>query len=268
MTGLVNAVVSITAIGLIAGVMLVLAAKFMYVPEDPRIGLVLDELPGANCGACGYAGCSDYAKAIVENGATTNLCVPGGAPVAEKVSKLMGVKAEAADPVKAVVRCQGFTFNTKEKYDYHGVTTCAAASKIFAGPASCAYGCIGFGDCVEACKFDAIHVVNGVALVDMGKCTGCGACVTACPKDIIDLIPDDVNPVVLCRNTEKGAATRKVCSVGCISCMRCTKVCPTGAITVRDNLARIDQSICIACMQCVNDCPVKAIQLPNIRAGY
>ncbi len=268
MNGIVSAVVIITIIGILASVMLVLAAKFLYVPEDARIGLVQEVLPGANCGACGYAGCADYAKAIVENGAPTNLCVPGGAGAAESVSKVMGVKAEAKDPVKAVVRCQGFDFNTTEKYEYQGVTTCSAAAKIFAGPSACAYGCLGFGDCVAACKFDAIHVVNGVALVDMAKCTGCGACTKACPKAIIDLIPDDVNPVVLCRNVDKGAVTRKVCSTGCIGCMRCTKVCPTSAITVENNLARIDQSLCIGCMQCAGECPVKAIQLPNIRAGY
>ncbi len=268
MNGIVSAIVIITIIGIIASVMLVLAAKFMYVPEDARIGLVQEVLPGANCGACGYAGCSDYAKAIVESGAPVNLCVPGGAGAATAVGKVMGVKAEVSEPKKAVVRCQGFNFNTTDKYEYQGITSCNAAAKMFKGPSACEFGCLGLGDCVAACKFDAIHVVNGVALVDMANCTGCGACVKACPKSIIDLIPDDVNPVVLCRNTDRGNLTRKVCSTGCIGCMRCTKVCPMNAITVENNLARIDQSLCIACMQCADECPVNAIQLPNIRAGY
>ena len=124
---------------------------------------------------------------------------------------------------------------------------------------------MGFGDCVAACKFDAIQVVNGVALVNMEKCTGCGACTKACPKSIIHMIPDDVNPVVLCQNTDKGAQTRKVCSTGCIGCMKCTKFCPTNAISVSNNLAVIDQDLCIACMQCADECPVNAIQLPNLR---
>ncbi len=259
------AIVIITAMGLIAGVVLVLASKFMYVPEDERIGKVQECLPGANCGACGFAGCADYAKAIVESGAELNLCVPGGRAAARAVGKVMGKTAVAAAPKKAFVACQGFPKNTDKKYDYQGVTTCSAASKMFAGPTACAYGCIGFGDCVAACQFDAIHVVNGVALVDNERCSGCGACTRACPKGIITLIPDDINPVVLCKNRDKGARTRKVCSTGCIGCMRCTKVCPTGAISVENNLARIDQTLCIACMQCADDCPVKAINVPNLR---
>lgn len=260
-----TAVIIITAMGIIAGTVLVLASKFMYVPEDERIGKVQECLPGANCGACGYAGCADYAKAIVETDAELNLCVPGGAAATEAIGKVMGKAASVAAPKKAFVACQGFPGNTEKKYEYQGVTTCAAAVKMFAGPTACAYGCMGFGDCVAACNFDAIHIVNGVALVDNEKCTGCGACMRACPKAIIDLIPDDINPVVLCRNLDKGAQTRKVCSTGCIGCMRCTKVCPTNAISVENNLASIDQDLCIACMQCANDCPVHAINVPNLR---
>lgn len=260
-----TAIMIITAMGIVCSVVLVLAAKFMSVPEDERIGKVQECLPGANCGACGYAGCADYAKAIVESGAPTNLCVPGGRAAAEAASKVMGKSAGAVVAKKAAVACQGFNCNTNTKYEYQGLTTCAAAAKIFSGPTSCAYGCIGFGDCVSACQFDAIHIVNGVALVDQEKCTGCGACTKACPKSIISLISDDINPIVLCKNTDKGAQTRKVCSTGCIGCMKCTKVCPTNAISVKDNLASIQQDLCIACMQCADECPVGAIHVPNIR---
>ena len=255
----------ISGIGIIAAVMLVLAAKFMHVEEDERIGKIVECLPGANCGACGYAGCADYAKAIVEKDAEVNLCIPGGAAAAAGAAKVMGKVAGATAAMKAVVACQGFDCNTNKKYEYQGVTTCAAASKMFAGPSACAFGCVGFGDCVAACKFDALQIVNGVALVNMEKCTGCGACTKACPKSIIHMIPDDVNPVVLCQNTDKGAQTRKVCSTGCIGCMKCTKFCPTNAISVSNNLAVIDQDLCIACMQCADECPVNAIQLPNLR---
>lgn len=262
---LFTAIAVITAIGIIAGVVLVVAAKFMHVPEDERIGKVQECLPGANCGACGYAGCADYAKAIVEAGAETNLCVPGGKAAAEAASKVMGKTAGATVVKKAVVACQGYNCNTGKKYDYQGVSTCAAAAKLFGGPTDCAYGCLGFGDCVSACQFDAIQVVDGAALVNHEKCTGCGACSKACPKSIISLIADSDNPVVLCQNKDKGAQTRKVCSAGCIGCMKCTKVCPTGAITVNNNLAFIDQDLCISCMQCAGECPVKAIKLPNCR---
>ena len=263
--GITSAVLIISGIGIIAAVVLVLAAKFMHVEEDERIGKVVECLPGANCGACGYAGCADYAKAIVEKDAPLNLCIPGGADAAAGAAKVMGKAAGATVSMKAVVACQGFECTTNKKYEYQGVSTCAAAAKMFAGPSACAFGCVGFGDCVAACKFDALQIVNGVALVNMEKCTGCGACAKACPKSIIHMIPDDVNPVVLCQNTDKGAQTRKVCSTGCIGCMKCTKVCPTNAISVSNNLATIDQDLCIACMQCADECPVKAIQLPNLR---
>lgn len=265
MNGLIIAVTVVTGIGIIAAVVLVVASKFMYVHEDERIGLVSACLPGANCGACGYAGCADYAKAIVEAGAPTNLCIPGGKKATEDVSDVMGVKADTAAPKKAVVACQGYTCNTGTKYDYQGITTCAAAAKMYAGPTDCAYGCIGFGDCVKVCAFGAIQVVDGAARVIHDKCTGCGACAKACPKLIIDIITDSNNPVVLCHNKDKGAQTRKVCSTGCIGCMKCTKVCPTNAITVQNNLAYINQDLCISCMQCVNECPTHAIQLPNCR---
>ena len=263
--GITSAIMIISGIGIIAAVVLVLAAKFMHVEEDERIGKVVECLPGANCGACGYAGCADYAKAIVEKDAPLNLCIPGGADAAAGAAKVMGKVAGASVSLKAVVACQGFDCNTTKKYEYQGVSTCAAASKMFAGPSACAYGCLGFGDCKAACPFGAMEIVNGVALVNQEKCTGCGACTKACPKGIISLIPDDVNPVVLCQNVDKGAQTRKVCSTGCIGCMKCTKVCPTNAISVENNLARIDQDLCIACMQCASECPVSAIHVPNLR---
>lgn len=262
---IITAIAVVVGIGVIAGAVLVIASKFMYVPEDERIGKVQECLPGANCGACGYAGCADYAKAIVEAGAETNLCVPGGKDCAQNVSKVMGKTASAMVSKKAVVACQGYNCNTGKKYDYQGVTTCAAASKMFAGPNDCSYGCLGFGDCVDACQFEAIQVVDGAARVINEACTGCGACAKACPKSIISIMADSNNPVVLCTNKDKGAVTRKVCSVGCIGCMKCTKVCPTNAVTVSNNLAVIDQDLCIGCMQCADECPVSAIHVPNCR---
>ncbi len=262
---IMTAILIIAGTGVIAGVGLVLAAKFMYVYEDPRVGEVNECLPGANCGACGYAGCADYAKAIVENDEEINLCTPGGPSTITAVGKVMGKVASALGSKKAVVACQGFDFNTTTKFEYQGIKTCSAASKIYAGPGACSYGCLGFGDCVVSCKFDAIKVVNGVAVVLHEKCTGCGACAKVCPKFIIEIMPDDINPTVLCKNCDKGAVTRKVCKTGCISCTRCARVCPTNAITIENNIAYITPELCISCMQCESECPTKAIQVANFR---
>ena len=250
------AIAIVTVAGLLGSVILVLAAKFMAVEEDPRIGEVAACLPSANCGACGYAGCADYAKAIVENGAPVNKCVPGGAKAAEEVAKVMGVEAGATASQKATVRCQGKPGVCTQNFDYQGVTSCAAANALYGGPKACAFGCLGLGDCVKACKFDAIHVVDGIAKVDVEKCTGCGACADACPKSVIEMAGQmEKKPLVLCHNTEKGALTNKECQTGCIGCMKCQKTCPSGAITVTDFLASIDYAKCTGCNQCVDVCP-------------
>ncbi len=265
MNSIITAIAIIAGTGVIAGIVLVLAAKFMYVYEDPRIGLVNECLPGANCGACGYAGCADYAKGIVETDADITLCIPGGASTIAAVGKVMGKSASAGVKKVAVVACQGFDHNTSKKFEYQGIQSCAAASSMYAGPNACSYGCVGYGDCVVSCKFDAIEVVNGVAVVIQDKCTGCMACVKACPKNIIETIPDTDNPAVLCQSRDKGAVARKACKKSCIACTKCAKVCPTNAITIENNLAYIDQELCIACMQCASECPTNAIEVPNAR---
>lgn len=267
---ILTTVIIVTVIGIIASVMLVVAAKVMYVYEDERIGLVAACLPGANCGGCGYAGCSDYAKAIVEGGAELNKCAPGGADCVTAIAKVMGVSASAGAAKKAVVKCQGHSCFTNTKFDYQGVTTCSAAAKMFGGPGDCAYGCLGLGDCTKVCPFGAIEVQDGVATVIHEKCTGCGACAKACPKFVIEILEDDDKPVVLCNNKDKGAATRKACKAGCIGCKKCEQACPIEtakkkAVAVEGNLANIDQDLCIGCMQCAIACPVGCIDIPNAR---
>ena len=253
-------VIIVTVIGLLSAGMLVIAAKIMHVEEDPRIGEVSAAMPGANCGACGYAGCVDYAKAIVAGTAKLNLCIPGGAATAQAVAELMGTVAGEVLVQKAVVACQGNLDNTHDKYRYQGVTSCTASTALFSGSSACTFGCLGYGDCKAACKFDAIIVENGLARIDRDKCTGCGACKAACPKKIIALIPLNENPMVLCMNREKGAVARKQCKTACIACMICQKACPTNAITVNDNIAVIDQEKCINCGECVAKCPQKCIK--------
>lgn len=255
------AVALVTVLGLIGAGILVLAAKFMHVEEDPRVGQVQACLPGANCGACGYAGCADYAKAIVE-GAPVNKCVPGGAAAAQGAAAVMGVDAGATAVVNAVVGCQGANEICKRQYEYEGVSSCRAAHALFAGPYACPYGCLGFGDCEAVCQFDAIHVTNGLAKVDPAKCTGCGMCKDACPQKIIWMHSSQDKPVVLCANHEKGAITNKECSLGCIGCMKCEKSCPEGAIKVNNFVARIDYDKCTGCGTCVEVCPKHVIHKP------
>ncbi len=254
------AVIVLTAIGLLGAVILVLAAHFMHVDEDERVGQVLACLPGANCGACGYAGCADYAKAIVE-GAPVNKCVPGGAKAAEQAAVIMGVEAGSVVQRRAIVACQGNYSNTQDKYRYEGIQSCAACAALYKGSAACEYGCLGYGDCVKACPFDAITVENGLAHVDQTKCTGCGACEQACPKRVIWIRPENAKPVVMCANHDRGAMTRKACTAGCIGCMKCEKTCPEGAIKVNHNVARVDYDKCTACGKCAEVCPVHAIMI-------
>lgn len=257
---ILNAVLVLAGIGLVCAVGLVFAAKFMFVPSNPKIDEVVEVLPGANCGACGFAGCSDYAKAVAEGKAETNLCVPGADAVAAKVAAIMGVAAADVVEMTAVVACRGCTAD-EPKYDYVGVRSCAAESMVAGGPSACRYGCLGCGDCAAACPFGAICVENGVAYVDPAACKGCGRCVSVCPKHLIKLVPEVKNSVVLCTNADKGAATRKVCAHGCIGCMKCQKICPNEAIKVVDNHAVIDVDKCTQCKACVAECPVGCIQI-------
>lgn len=252
-------VLIVCAIGLIAGVGLSIASILMAVPVDQKETAVREALPGANCGACGYTGCDGYAKAVAAGEAPANRCAPGGGETARKLGEILGVSVEAQTPRVAVVRCLGHYDNTTDKMEYHGVMSCAAAAQHFGGVTACPNGCMGLGDCVNACPFGAIRVCNGVAMVDEEKCTACSQCVAACPKHLIELVPRQDVAVVRCRNRQKGAETRKVCKAGCIGCMKCEKLCPTGAITVTNFLAHVDYDKCTGCNQCVENCPVHVI---------
>ena len=259
MNSIAFAVIVLVVLGLAGGIILVLASKFMAVYEDPRIAQITECLAGANCGGCGYAGCADYAKAIVENGAPTNKCAPGGAKATEAVNAIMGTESASGPALHAVVNCNGGNGNCGTRFEYHGIPTCAAAAAIAGGPSACAFGCLGYGDCVKVCKFGALSIVDGVAHVDESLCTGCGACAKACPHLLIGMVPVKNHVTVRCSSHDKGAVVRKVCSAGCIGCMMCTKVCPTGAITVTDFLASIDPEKCTNCGACAEKCPVKVI---------
>ena len=256
-------------LGCLASVVLFLVARKFNVEEDPRIDLVEEALPSANCGGCGFAGCRNFAEACVNADSLDNLnCPVGGTSTMTKVGEILGLTANATDPMVAVVRCNGSHKNCQRTNTYDGAKSCAIANSLYIGETDCSFGCLGFGDCVTACLFDAIHInpETGLPEVDEDKCTACGACVKACPKGIIELRkkgPKNRRIFVSCMNKDKGGIARKACSVACIGCGKCVKECQFDAITIENNLAYIDFTKCRLCRKCVDVCPTGSIHELN-----
>ena len=256
----------VVAIGLVCAGILTLASKVFFVPVDETFAMLRAELPGANCGACGYNGCDDYANALAEDHSLScSLCPVGGADVAAKLAEVLGVEAGSADKEVAVVMCNGHKDAAKTIMEYKGVQTCAAAKQFFGGLSACPHGCIGLGDCAAACDFDAIHICDGVAVVNRDNCVGCGVCAKTCPNSVIKLQTAKNLVVVQCKNTDKGAVARKACSNACIGCGKCAKTCKFDAITVENNLATIDPAKCKNCGMCAKECPTGAINNMRIK---
>jgi len=259
MNTIVFAVISVTVIGVICSFILSIVSKLLYVKIDERITLLTNIMPGANCGACGYPGCSGYASALIEDNAKANLCTPGGASLLAKISEILGVDAGSIEKKTAVVLCSGDENTRNKKMEYSGLLTCEAAKQHYSGQSACAYGCLGYGDCEKACSSGAICMEDGLAKIITALCTGCGLCVKACPNKIVSIENAGIPVFVACKNTEKGAVTRKKCGAGCIACTKCVKECPAGAVAIINNLAVIDYAKCNGCQKCSEVCMTKCI---------
>ncbi len=264
-TTILYTVLILSIIGVLSAIILYFVAQKFKVYEDPRIDQVEAALPGANCGGCGFAGCRAFADACVSKGELADLfCPVGGNETMGGVADILGIVATKKDPRVAVVRCNGTCEYRPKTNIFDGPVSCAIASTHYSGDTGCQYGCLGCGDCVVACEFDAIHMnpVTGLPEVDDEKCVACGACVKACPKTLIELRkkgPKDRKIYVACRNMEKGGVARKSCAVACIGCSKCEKECKYDAITIVNNLAFIDADKCKLCRKCAPVCPTNAI---------
>ena len=255
---LANVLISVGILGafaLVFGALLGAASIIFQVKKDARISQIEEILPQANCGGCGYAGCSAFAEAVVRGEAKPNGCSVSNDATYQKIGEIMGISVEKRRPMTARVMCAGDCHSAPVRYDYFGPMSCYHANLLVGGPKMCKYGCLGLGSCVAACKFGALSIVDGIARVDPGKCTACGSCVANCPRGLIQLVPKNAKYIPLCSSKDKGPAANKACSVGCIGCKLCEKVCPKNAIAVRDNLAVIDYDKCVSCGICATKCP-------------
>ena len=228
--------------------------------ENERLAEIRDALPGANCGACGYAGCDSYAEAVENGSAEPNLCAPGGKDAALKLSEILGVEIELT-PKVARVNCNGCTDNAETRYNYTGMLSCKAAAALGGGMKSCDFACLGLGDCQNVCEFGAISVENGVAVVNEALCGGCGLCAKTCPKQVISIVTKKASAVIPCSNKQKGGVARKNCKAACIGCSACVRACEFGAVKVENFLATVDETKCTACGKCVAACPQKIISI-------
>lgn len=255
---IIAAVAALGGLGILFAVGLAVANARFAVEHDPRVDEILEALPGANCGACGLAGCRAYAEAIVEGAAPVDLCAPGGAAAAEALGRLMGVEVSEKEKKYAIVHCNRTSGSPPVAYE--GIKDCKAAMLFGDGIYACVHACLGLGTCARACPFGAIVMTeDGLPFVIEEKCTGCGVCAAICPKNIISVEKESAFVHILCQSSDKGALARKNCKRACIGCGLCAKECPVDAIEIRDFLARIDYDKCISCGKCVKVCPTGAI---------
>lgn len=258
-------VLLLASLGIIAAVVLYVVSKKFYVYENPLIADVDEILPGANCAGCGSPGCKSFAEKLVGSEDISDLfCPVGGNDVMKEVAVILGKEVVERDPTVAVLRCQGGCDVRPKTTEYQGPRTCAISAMIYSGETDCQYGCLGDGDCVKVCQFDAMYMdeATGLPVIITDKCTSCGACVEECPRDIIEMRPKnkrDLKIFVGCLNEDKGGIAKKACDVACIGCSKCEDICPKDAITMENQLAYIDAGLCTLCRKCVEVCPTHSI---------
>ena len=260
-----RSIIVLSAMAALFGVILAIASKVFAVHRDPRVEAIVDVLPGANCGACGYPGCQGYAEAAVKAGVAP-VCPPGGIDVAEKVAEILGGEVGEHVPEVAVVHCAGGLSSAAQRLEYDGIHDCRAAVLVGGSTKACIFGCLSLGTCKTVCPFDAVELDDeGIVHINGRKCTGCGKCVEACPVNIIELVSEDMKVHVRCSSHDKGKKAKAVCSVACIACQLCVKKCPIDAIHMEDDLAVIDYGKCTNCGICAAVCPTGAI-IDDIKA--
>lgn len=255
--------VIVGSLGLLAAAMLYTASKIFHTRENPLVKKIEALLPGANCGACGYPGCSGFAEAMANEQNPELVCPVAPAETMKQIGELVGLALGQGGAKKAVLLCQGSNEAARKICEYHGIKDCLSASLLFGGDKACQYACFGLGTCVEVCPFGAISLTDGIVTIDEQTCTGCGKCVPACPRNVLALRPAGHRVLVACRSKDKGGQTRKNCKKGCIGCRKCVKACEFDAITMDGALARIDDSKCTRCGACVQACPTGAIVAMN-----
>ncbi|MDR0999339.1 MAG: RnfABCDGE type electron transport complex subunit B [Clostridiales bacterium] len=260
MTGVLYALLVLGGMGLLFGLGLSVAAIKLKVETDPRLPLLREALPGANCGGCGFAGCDAFAEALLTGKASPSGCPVGGATSAQAIGQILGVPVTIAGRQNAFVRCGGCESKSLFRYDYQGLSDCKAAMQLAGGGSkACVYGCLGVGSCKAACQFGAIEMIDGIAVVNREKCAACTMCVRACPKQLIAMVPYNNTVHVACVSGDPGREARKICKAGCIKCKLCEKACQFDAVHVKDNGAIIDYAKCTQCGECVKKCPSKCI---------
>ncbi len=258
-------IISLSLLSLISAVILYFIAQKFKVYEDPRIDEIQSILPAANCGGCGFAGCRNFAEALVAADTLENLnCPVGGAEVMKSAANILGMTAPVVDPLIAVLLCNGKPEYRPRTSRYDGAPDCRIAHSLYSGESDCSYGCLGNGDCVRACTFNALYIDESTRLpvIIDDKCVACGSCVKACPRDLIELrkrFKKERKIYVACSSCEKGAIARKACSVACIACNKCVRTCESGAIKIENFLAYIDAAKCTLCRKCVTECPTGSI---------
>lgn len=260
-----DAIIMMGGLGCIIGICLAIASRIFYVYVDPKVEAITDALPGANCGGCGFVGCGEYAEAIVNDGAPIVTCAPGGTGTAAAIAAIMGVEVTETAPKRAVIHCGATADKRLGRGEYLGEKSCAAAANM-AGVQACTFGCLGLGDCVAACDYDAIHIENGLATVDYMACVGCNACARACPRQLISMIAFNVDRLyaITCSNKEGGKEVKAVCTTGCIACKACTKKCDL--ITMEGKLPEVDYANYTADRQeemaaAAEKCPTDSIEM-------